>query len=121
MSETSTHAAARAGVLALALPPLTSASGTAGPDQPGSVDPVFGQGFEAFSGSADAHPQPNAGLSEDPRAGACPAGMIPVETYCIDRYEAALLDISDPGNPQRWSGHLRSHQRRCSSGREECH
>lgn len=106
-SETRVHAAARAGLLplalALAVPPFAFASEAAGLHLPASVDPVFDQGFEAFSCSANDDPQPNAGLSEDPGAGGCPAGMIPVETFCIDRHEAALLDFSDPGNPQPWS------------------
>lgn len=40
----------------------------------------------------DAMPQPNTGLSEAPGMGGCPNGMIPVSTFCVDRYEASLVD-----------------------------
>ncbi|MSP26138.1 MAG: hypothetical protein EXR75_13470 [Myxococcales bacterium] len=42
-------------------------------------------------------PQPNLGLVEPPGVGGCPAGMVPVATFCIDRVEAALVRTSDGG------------------------
>jgi hypothetical protein len=44
--------------------------------------------------------QPNADLEQAPGVGGCPEGMIPVGTFCIDRYEAALVKVAD-GTP--WS------------------
>jgi hypothetical protein len=44
--------------------------------------------------------QPNAGLVEAPGVGGCPAGMVPVDTFCVDRYEATLVKVTD-GKP--WS------------------
>lgn len=48
----------------------------------------------------DHMPQPNTGLTELPGEGGCPAGMIPVDAFCIDRHEAALVVAAD-GAP--WS------------------
>jgi hypothetical protein len=42
----------------------------------------------------DAVPQPNASLAEAPGEAGCPAGMARIEGYCIDRYEAALVDAA---------------------------
>jgi hypothetical protein len=39
-------------------------------------------------------PQPNAGLVEAPGIGGCPQGMIPVDTFCIDRVEASLVYVA---------------------------
>lgn len=44
-------------------------------------------------------PQPNAGLTEAPGEGGCPAGMVKVSTFCIDKYEASLVQMD--GKP--WS------------------
>lgn len=38
----------------------------------------------------NAWPQPNAGLVEAPGTGGCPDGMLRVDTFCIDRFEASL-------------------------------
>lgn len=38
----------------------------------------------------NARPRPNDGLTEAPGVGGCPAGMVRVSTFCIDRYEAFL-------------------------------
>ena len=46
----------------------------------------------------DAGPEPNVGLEEAPGVGGCPPGMIPVTTFCIDRYEASLM-YADSGVP----------------------
>jgi hypothetical protein len=70
---------------------------------PVTVDPIYGDGFEPFACSIDDDPRPNEGAAEEPGTGGCPAGMIAVATFCIDRYEAALLDISGPGAPVPWS------------------
>lgn len=44
-------------------------------------------------------PLPNAGLTEPLGVGGCPAGMVPVESFCIDRYEASLDGWSPYFNP----------------------
>lgn len=46
--------------------------------------------------------QPNTGLTEPPGDGGCPGGMLRVDTFCIDRYEAALEELTDAG-PRPWS------------------
>ncbi|MFH2006927.1 MAG: SUMF1/EgtB/PvdO family nonheme iron enzyme [bacterium] len=48
-------------------------------------------------------PQPNVGLTEAPGGGGCPDGMIPVDTFCIDRYEAALLLVHPDETTEPWS------------------
>lgn len=52
--------------------------------------------------AADA-PVPNLGAAQEAGTGGCPSGMVPVANFCIDRYEAALQDISTPGPPTPWS------------------
>lgn len=56
----------------------------------------------ADAGACDpqAVPQPNVGLTEAAGQGGCPAGMVAVDTFCIDRYEAALVE-AESGAP--WS------------------
>jgi hypothetical protein len=46
----------------------------------------------------DAHPLPNAGLAEAPGEGGCPPGMVRVEGFCVDRFEAFLVTWPD-GDP----------------------
>ncbi len=41
----------------------------------------------------NARPLPNAGLTEAPGTGSCPAGMVSIGTFCIDRYEAFLEEV----------------------------
>lgn len=46
---------------------------------------------------------PHAGLAEssvDPR---CPLGMIAVDTFCVDRFEAVLFELTAAGNARAWS------------------
>ena len=43
----------------------------------------------------EAMPTPNDGLVEVEYDPACPAGMIPVAGFCIDRYEASLVRVGD--------------------------
>jgi len=43
----------------------------------------------------NASPLPNGGLVEAPGEGGCPSGMIPVDTFCIDRFEASLVYVAD--------------------------
>jgi hypothetical protein len=44
-----------------------------------------------------AHPLPNEGLREEPGEGGCPAGMLRVTTFCIDRFEASLVKLDGTG------------------------
>ncbi|NUO47407.1 MAG: SUMF1/EgtB/PvdO family nonheme iron enzyme [Polyangiaceae bacterium] len=46
----------------------------------------------------DAHPLPNVGLVEAPGTGGCPAGMLRVDDFCVDQYEASLVSYPD-GDP----------------------
>lgn len=48
-------------------------------------------------------PTPNDGLGEGPGAGGCPAGMVAVGAFCIDRYEGALVLVDDSGPIGSWS------------------
>lgn len=47
----------------------------------------------------EAAPTPNDGLAEEPLDPACPAGMVAVEDFCVDAYEAALVVLDDGGDP----------------------
>lgn len=38
---------------------------------------------------------PDGTLTEAEGVGGCPAGMVPVDAFCIDAYEAALVNVSD--------------------------
>jgi formylglycine-generating enzyme len=52
----------------------------------------------------DAHPLPNAGLTEAPGDPGCPDGMVAVTAaLCIDRYEASLVEVLSDGSTQSWS------------------
>jgi hypothetical protein len=49
---------------------------------------------------------PNAGLNEAPSGDGCPSGMLRIEAaipFCIDRYEAALIEIHADGSETTWS------------------
>jgi sulfatase modifying factor 1 len=43
----------------------------------------------------EAHPLPNVGIEEPAGMGGCPAGMIDVADFCVDRYEAFLVTYPD--------------------------
>lgn len=62
--------------------------------------PMLDAGLEC---DPDAMPQPNVGLSEAAGVGGCPDGMIRVSDFCIDRYEASLVDDAT-GAP--WSPYI---------------
>lgn len=47
--------------------------------------------------------QPNLGLAEEAGTGGCPPGMLLVDTFCIDRFEASLVEL-DGGAP--WSPYV---------------
>jgi hypothetical protein len=48
--------------------------------------------------------QPNLGAAaEAPGVGGCPDGMRPVDGFCIDQYEASLVQVSADGTTSEWS------------------
>lgn len=49
------------------------------------------------------HPTPNAGLVEAAGEGGCPDGMAPVDDFCVDRYEASLVEVMPGGAERPWS------------------
>jgi sulfatase modifying factor 1 len=51
----------------------------------------------------DEMPTPNVGLTEAAGAGGCPAGMVSLGSFCIDRYEGALVLVDDSGPIGSWS------------------
>src|SRR5262249_20347102 len=57
-------------------------------------------------------PTPNAGLTEAPGEGGCPAGMVHAGTVCIDKYEAALVVVADDGSTSSWSPYFNPGDRR---------
>ncbi|MFO0711003.1 MAG: SUMF1/EgtB/PvdO family nonheme iron enzyme [Sandaracinus sp.] len=49
-------------------------------------------------------PQPNVGLVEAPGESGCPSGMVPVTaSFCVDRYEASLVEVLADGSTTEWS------------------
>jgi hypothetical protein len=65
------------------------------------VDPIAADGFEAFACNATA--QPNVDIAAEPGSGGCAPGMVKVDTFCIDRYEAALIDDTPANAGTAWS------------------
>jgi len=57
---------------------------------------------DAIECDPDTVPQPNACLVEQPGDSGCPAGMSHVDTFCVDRFEAALVETVG-GSEQPWS------------------
>jgi hypothetical protein len=54
---------------------------------------------DTVSCDPDTIPQPNACLTEEPGDPGCPAGMVHVDTFCVDRFEAALVEGDQPWSP----------------------
>ena len=52
----------------------------------------------ALACDPSAMPLPNEGLVEASLDPACPDGMIAVDSFCIDRFEAALVRVGDDGS-----------------------
>ncbi|HKA89775.1 MAG TPA: SUMF1/EgtB/PvdO family nonheme iron enzyme [Haliangiales bacterium] len=48
-------------------------------------------------------PTPNGGVVEEPGAGGCPNGMVRVASFCIDKFEAALVEVAGDGTTSPWS------------------
>jgi hypothetical protein len=61
----------------------------------------------------DAMPLPNEGLVEEPGEAGCPDGMIAVTSaFCIDRFEASLVEIRGDGTEAGWSPYFNPGTRR---------
>jgi hypothetical protein len=59
---------------------------------PSNIECCTPYGVALCDPMAKPRPAPNAGnTAEAPGEGGCPAGMIPVSTFCIDKYEASLV------------------------------
>ncbi len=56
---------------------------------------AFSDRFETWTCTAKDMPQPNAGATESSGIGGCPAGMLRVDSFCIDQYEASLVSTAD--------------------------
>ena len=71
----------------------------------------LGQAFVQASEKCDPlHPpgpfeilNPNLGIEEEPGSGGCAPGMARVENYCIDRFEASLMEVREGGALLYWS------------------
>ncbi|MBI3556902.1 MAG: SUMF1/EgtB/PvdO family nonheme iron enzyme [Deltaproteobacteria bacterium] len=71
----------------------------------------LGQGFVQASQKCDPfHPpgpydvlNPNIGIEEEPGGRGCPAGMARVENFCIDRFEASLMEGQGDAGLRYWS------------------
>ena len=83
---------------------LATAENTMGEGPPGNASSgarlLDSAGDCPFECNPDYAPNPNVGLVEEPGNGGCPDGMLAVDAFCIDQYEAALVQV-DTGQP--WS------------------
>ena len=48
-------------------------------------------------------PQPNTGLTPNGADAGCLPGMVRVTTFCVDQYEASILEVLDGGGTRPWS------------------
>lgn len=46
---------------------------------------------------------PNEALTEEPGVGGCPSGMLRIDTFCVDRFEASLRLVHADGSTSGWS------------------
>ena len=85
--------------------------------------PTLDGGVEGDAGGSDdagsetecdpaAMPTPNDGLIEAPGEGGCAAGMVRIDTFCVDRYEASLVVVGDDGSVTSWSPYVNPGARR---------
>jgi formylglycine-generating enzyme len=49
------------------------------------------------------HQHPNTGRAEEPGVDGCPSSMVRVETFCVDRFEASLVEVRQDGSTVGWS------------------
>ncbi len=48
-------------------------------------------------------PTPNGGAAEEPGEGGCANGMVRVASFCIDKFEGALVAVAGDGSTSQWS------------------
>jgi len=60
---------------------------------------------DAITCDPNAAPVPDACLVEEPGDAGCPAGMAHVDTFCVDRFEAALVEVV-ANQTQPWSPYV---------------
>jgi formylglycine-generating enzyme len=84
----------------VAEPDDASESGPANDAAQDSAEP------DAWTCDPASPPLPNEGLLEAGGLGGCPAGMARVDTFCIDRFEAALDLLLPSGGSTSWSPYL---------------
>lgn len=65
-----------------------------------------------FMCDATDHPQPNTGAFETAGSGGCPQAMLRVANFCIDRYEAILVEVQTNGSTTSWSPYQHPGNRR---------
>ncbi len=87
-----------------------SATGPAGEGLDAATGLPFARVLDAaeecpFACNPDYRPQPNVGLVEPPGIGDCPAGMVGVADFCIDRWEASLVRVGEPGSAEDGAPH----------------
>ena len=58
------------------------------------------------------HPLPNFELEEALGSDGCPPGMVRAGLYCIDQFEAALVEVFDDGTTTSWSPYHNPGERR---------
>ncbi len=68
-----------------------------------SLDAPITDADAAWSCDPSKYPLPNEGLTEAAGVGGCPLGMLRVDTFCVDRYEASLELITPLGGVSSWS------------------
>ncbi len=98
---------------------LVDAGNPARPDAGQNVGQDAGQVEQDAGNNADvcdpeAHVLPNVGLTEAIGQNGCPDGMIYVAAatpFCIDQYEASLLEVTDTGDVE-WSPYFNPANRR---------
>lgn len=99
------------GVLALALLLL---SGPCLSQQPDVIEtPETVDSYPAEAGAPDEWtcdpsnpPLPNLGLTEEAGSGGCPDGMVAAADFCVDRYEAFVVEVLGDGREAPWSPYL---------------
>jgi formylglycine-generating enzyme len=69
---------------------------------PANVECCTPRFADAVTCDPDTVPEPNACLTEELGDPGCPAGMVHVDTFCVDRFEAALVEVTG-ASTQPWS------------------
>ncbi|HEY1810957.1 MAG TPA: SUMF1/EgtB/PvdO family nonheme iron enzyme [Kofleriaceae bacterium] len=78
---------------------VPTAGSCAGPSNIECCTPRYA---DSIACDPDTVPQPDACLTEEAGDPTCPAGMVLVDTFCVDRFEAALVEVVGSAS-QPWS------------------